>query len=102
MGMGSLNPSRWEPEGKADSSVLSKKKKDYDYGEELFLTPFISSGRVTEGRRKARVEGLLPSEKELISYSAFLTVDEKRGSNLFFWFFPAQVSGKSIHIRLGS
>jgi len=68
---------------------------DTDYGEELFLTPYIELGKVAEGREKSRVVNLLPPEEtgsDIVSYSGFLTVDRKTNSNLFFWFFPAQVS----------
>ncbi|CAG7822151.1 unnamed protein product [Allacma fusca] len=34
----------------------------------------------------------IKTEKDIKSYSGYLTVDEKTNANLFFWFFPAQES----------
>ena len=70
-----------------------------DYGQELFLTPFIKTDRIEEARKAARVKNLSPPSENKNSnvtltnesYSGFLTVDEAKNSNLFFWFFPAQV-----------
>lgn len=57
----------------------------------LILTPYIESGKLEEGRNLALVKH--PDIQKLVkkSYSGYFTVDEKYDSNLFFWFFPAQV-----------
>ncbi|XP_014672174.1 PREDICTED: probable serine carboxypeptidase CPVL [Priapulus caudatus] len=61
-----------------------------DPGEALFLTPYIKSGQLDKARALSRV-GPLPSPPPTspLSYSGFLTVNEKYDSNMFFWFFPA-------------
>ncbi len=56
----------------------------------LFLTKYIKSGNLTEGRRLSEVH--LPDvDFNLTSYSGYFTVNETTNSTLFFWFFPAQV-----------
>ncbi|XP_043467317.1 venom serine carboxypeptidase [Leptopilina heterotoma] len=60
-----------------------------DVGEPLLLTPLIESGKINEAREKSSVEH---AEIEGInSYSGYFTVNKDYGSNMFFWFFPAQV-----------
>merc|ERR1719270_2379330 len=58
----------------------------------LYLTPYIESGNVEEGRQMAEVtkqlDGLSNGEQPE-SYSGFLTVDKSYDSNMFFWFVPA-------------
>ena len=64
-------------------------RQDADVGEPLFLTPYLKKGLIKEAQVHAQV-----THKEIHSidsYSGFFTVNEKYGSNLFFWFFPAQV-----------
>jgi len=59
------------------------------------LTPFIESGQINEGRELAKVTEPLDGleQEELVeSFSGFLTVNEEKNSNLFFWFFPATVN----------
>lgn len=59
-----------------------------DPGDPLFLTPLIKSGETVQAREAALVrEQFLP----LTSYSGFITVNETFNSNLFFWYFPAEV-----------
>lgn len=55
----------------------------------LFLTPYIESGQLEEGRSLSKVVGL--PDLQLKSYSGFLTVNKTYDSNMFFWFFPALV-----------
>lgn len=52
----------------------------------LYLTPMIRNGKIKEARLACKVK---PVKGAIESYSGYLTVDEKHGSNLFFWFFPA-------------
>jgi len=78
---------------------MNSSEESLDYGAELYLTPFIRTKRIFEAREKAKVKvGLNNAEAEdeesetIESYSGFLTVDENWNSNMFFWFFPAQVN----------
>ena len=57
----------------------------------LILTPFIDSGNISEARNLSRVSGV-PFNEDVPSYSGYFTVNETYNSNLFFWFFPAEVS----------
>ena len=59
-----------------------------DPGEPLFLTPYIESGEIGRARNLSRVN--LQPDYSYLSYSGYLTVNKTLGSNLFFWFFPAQ------------
>lgn len=59
-----------------------------DVGEALFLTPLIEAGNIQEAQDLAKVGNI----SEIPSYSGFLTVNPDFNSNLFFWFFPAEVS----------
>ncbi|CAG7831463.1 unnamed protein product, partial [Allacma fusca] len=56
-----------------------------DVGKPLLLTPYIRAGKIQEAQAASRVTNLT----DVVSYSGFLTVNEKYGSNMFFWFFPA-------------
>ncbi|BES89374.1 unnamed protein product [Nesidiocoris tenuis] len=66
-------------------------------GEPLFLTPYIESGRAQEGRRASLVPPLLDDVK---SYSGYLTINKSSGSNLFFWYFPAESQSKDAPVAL--
>lgn len=59
-------------------------------GEPLFLTPLIEAGKIDEAQKAARV-GPLKGAENVTSFSGYLTVNKKFDSNLFFWFFPAEV-----------
>lgn len=59
-------------------------------GERLILTSYIEKGNLEEARERSFVE-LDDVSDTMPSYSGFLTVDERFNSNLFFWYFPAQV-----------
>ena len=62
----------------------------------LFLTPYIEAGKLAEGRKLSEVHNLPGGASTAIkSYSGFLTVNKTHNANLFFWFFPAMVSGCS-------
>ncbi|CAK1552396.1 unnamed protein product [Leptosia nina] len=63
-----------------------------DPGAPLFLTPYVESGNITEGRRLARVA--FTETLRIKSYSGFFTVNKKYDSNQFFWYFPAMVPNK--------
>ena len=56
----------------------------------LLLTPYIEANRLVEAKELSEVKHLSPNF-HIKSYSGFLTVDKKYGSNLFFWFFPSLV-----------
>ena len=63
-----------------------------DAGEPLFLTPYIESGNITEGRRLARVP--FTESLRIQSYAGFFTVNKAYDSNQFFWYFPAMIPNK--------
>ncbi|VVC29668.1 Serine carboxypeptidase, serine active site,Serine carboxypeptidases, histidine active [Cinara cedri] len=55
----------------------------------LYLTPMLREGRVDEARAACVVN--IPNDTMAVkSCAGFLTVDAERGSNMFFWFFPAK------------
>lgn len=60
------------------------------YGEPLYLTPYIKSGKIADARHLSLVQGL-PDTPPIMSYSGFFTVNETYDSNIFFWFVPALV-----------
>uniref|UniRef100_A0A0A9YIS5 Carboxypeptidase n=1 Tax=Lygus hesperus TaxID=30085 RepID=A0A0A9YIS5_LYGHE len=68
-----------------------------DVGKPLYLTPYIESGKLAEGRKAAVVPPLLDN---IVSYSGFLTVNKKHDSNIFFWFFPAEESPETAPVAL--
>lgn len=69
---------------------INRKIKDLndsvDPGAPLFLTPYIESGRIDEGKRLARVP--FTDNFNFTSYAGFFTVDKAYDSNLFMWYFP--------------
>ncbi|XP_068094770.1 LOW QUALITY PROTEIN: probable serine carboxypeptidase CPVL [Hyperolius riggenbachi] len=69
-----------------------------DPGSPLFLTPFLESGKIDEARELSLV-GELPGTN-VKSYAGYLTVNKTYDSNLFFWFFPAQVSPETAPVLL--
>lgn len=68
-----------------------------DSGEPLILTPLLEAGRIDEARQLAMVPPLLPN---VTSYAGFLTVDVECGSNMFFWFFPAEADYKTAPLSI--
>ncbi|XP_072934475.1 venom serine carboxypeptidase-like [Epargyreus clarus] len=74
------------------------KPEDGDPGTPLFLTPFVESGNITEGRRLARVP--FTESLEIESYAGFFTVDKKYDGNQFFWYFPAMNRNKDAPVLL--
>ncbi|XP_006832339.1 PREDICTED: probable serine carboxypeptidase CPVL [Chrysochloris asiatica] len=58
-------------------------------GKPLFLTPYIEAGNIVEGKELSLVSPF--PGNNLKSYSGYITVNKTYNSNLFFWFFPAQV-----------
>ncbi|KAF4532133.1 hypothetical protein B566_EDAN004139 [Ephemera danica] len=69
-------------------------------GEPLFVTPLLEAGKIDEARTKALVNPPLPGVEDVVSYSGYFTVNKKCNSNLFFWFFPAQVGYKTAPVLL--
>ncbi|KAI8515364.1 hypothetical protein Bbelb_061770 [Branchiostoma belcheri] len=57
-----------------------------DYGDPLFLTPYLEQGMADKARMLSEVN--LPGTT-VNSFSGYLTVEKTYNSNLFFWFFPA-------------
>ncbi|GAB6029917.1 hypothetical protein CHUAL_005616 [Chamberlinius hualienensis] len=73
-----------------DSARRFQKYPENEYGDPLLLTQYIQDGRIDEGKSLSRVGFLNGTDRE--SYSGFLTVDATFNSNLFFWYFPAEVN----------
>ncbi|XP_015127285.1 venom serine carboxypeptidase [Diachasma alloeum] len=71
---------------------------DEDVGNPLFLTPYIESGKIDEARKIASVQH--KEMNDVSSYSGYLTVDKKYNSNMFFWFFPAEMNPKTAPVVL--
>ncbi|XP_030636847.1 putative serine carboxypeptidase CPVL [Chanos chanos] len=69
-----------------------------DPGKPLFLTPYLEVGRIEEAKKLSLV-GPLPGAN-VKSYSGYLTVNKTYNSNLFFWFFPAQVRPETAPVLL--
>jgi vitellogenic carboxypeptidase-like protein len=69
-----------------------------EVGTKLILTPYIEAGNIEEARSLSSVTGgYVPAD--ISSHSGFFTVNKTYNSNLFFWFFPAEVSN-SVHVNL--
>ncbi|CAB0016838.1 unnamed protein product [Nesidiocoris tenuis] len=58
-----------------------------NYGQPLFLTPFIDAGNIEDGQNLSLVP---PIKANVKSYSGYLTVDKTYDSNMFFWYFPCE------------
>uniref|UniRef100_A0A8B9KVC7 Probable serine carboxypeptidase CPVL n=1 Tax=Astyanax mexicanus TaxID=7994 RepID=A0A8B9KVC7_ASTMX len=69
-----------------------------DPGKPLFLTPYLEQGKIEEAKKLSLV-GPLPGAN-VKSYSGYLTVNKNYNSNLFFWFFPAQVRPETAPVLL--
>lgn len=61
-----------------------------DPGQPLILTDLIRAGKVKEAQAAARVD--FEQFGNVASYSGYLTVNERFGSNVFFWYFPAETN----------
>ncbi|XP_069770185.1 probable serine carboxypeptidase CPVL [Narcine bancroftii] len=71
---------------------------DVDPGKPLFLTPYLESGQIDKARKLSLVG---PLDGPVVkSYSGYLTVNKTHNSNLFFWFFPAQVCPENAPVLL--
>ncbi|CAH1392266.1 unnamed protein product [Nezara viridula] len=68
-----------------------------DADDPLFLTPYIEEGKIQEGQAASKVE--LPFTN-VTSYTGYLTVNKTFNSNLFFWYFPAEVDPKNAPVVL--
>ncbi|XP_034251836.1 venom serine carboxypeptidase-like [Thrips palmi] len=73
---------RRRPSDRNDASTMP-----VDVGAPVFLTPLLDAGQYREAQNASRVDPPVLGDVE--SYSGFLTVDQARGANLYFWFFPA-------------
>nr|XP_028606665.1 probable serine carboxypeptidase CPVL [Podarcis muralis]XP_028606666.1 probable serine carboxypeptidase CPVL [Podarcis muralis]XP_028606667.1 probable serine carboxypeptidase CPVL [Podarcis muralis]XP_028606668.1 probable serine carboxypeptidase CPVL [Podarcis muralis] len=93
-----LTQERWSVFRKAFRGIKYGAPSGGDPGKPLFLTPYIESGKTEEGRQLSLV-GHLPGPN-VKSYSGYLTVNKTHNSNLFFWFFPAQVQPEKAPILL--
>ncbi|XP_031237807.1 probable serine carboxypeptidase CPVL isoform X2 [Mastomys coucha] len=70
-------------------NILASQSLKGNAGQPLFLSPYISNGKIKEGQRKSMVSpfpGMFDK-----SYAGYITVNQIYNSNLFFWFFPARI-----------
>ncbi|XP_042637537.1 probable serine carboxypeptidase CPVL [Orycteropus afer afer] len=72
--------------------------KEGNLGKPLFLTPYIEAGDIVKGKELSLVGPF--SGINLKSYAGYITVNETYNSNLFFWFFPAQVQPEDAPVVL--
>ncbi|XP_069317923.1 probable serine carboxypeptidase CPVL isoform X1 [Eulemur rufifrons] len=79
------------------SSQVSKPPTG-NVGQPLFLTPYIEAGKLKEGKELSLVSPFLGQNVE--SYAGYLTVNKTYNSNLFLWFFPAQVQPEDAPVVL--
>ena len=56
--------------------------------EPLILTPYLASGKIQEAQQLATVKLW---RSNVTSYSGYFTVNATDDSNMFFWFFPAEI-----------
>ncbi|XP_069853330.1 probable serine carboxypeptidase CPVL [Dipodomys merriami] len=67
-------------------------------GRPLYLTPYIESEMIKEGKRLSLV---IPFQGiKVKSFSGYITVNKTYNSNLFFWFFPAQIEPNDAPVVL--
>ncbi|XP_008059156.1 probable serine carboxypeptidase CPVL, partial [Carlito syrichta] len=69
-----------------------------DTGQPIFLTPYIKAGQITKGKELSLVSPL--PGLSMKSYAGYITVNESYNSNLFFWFFPAQIQPEDAPVVL--
>lgn len=60
-----------------------------DFGEALYLTPLIEGGQLDKAKKNSMVQ--LEGMENIRSYAGYFTVNKTYNSNLFTWFFPAEV-----------
>lgn len=74
--------------------------EEFTADDALFITPLLESGKnVKEIQRMAMVDGV-DELKPFPGYSGFFTVNKTYNSNLFFWYFPAQVDPANAPVLL--
>lgn len=77
--------------------LQAEEHRGVDPGPPLFLTPLIESGNVTGAQLEAAVK---PLYGKVQSFSGFLTVNKALGSNMFFWYFPAERAANKAPVVL--
>ncbi|XP_067648756.1 probable serine carboxypeptidase CPVL [Haliotis asinina] len=65
-----------------------------DPGQPLMLTPYIERGETEKARLASATGSYIPQP----GHSGFLTVNKTTNSNMFFWFFPAQVNPETAPV----
>ncbi|XP_050388514.2 probable serine carboxypeptidase CPVL isoform X2 [Patella vulgata] len=80
------------------SKIAPMWQNGVDPGEPAFLTPYLEKGEIDKARQVSLVSDLrgIPIK----SYSGLLTVNETYNSNMYFWFFPAQVNPADAPVLL--
>ena len=66
----------------------------------LFITPLLESGKNVEDIQKMALIDGVDDLKQFPGYSGFFTVNKTYNSNLFFWYFPAQVDAANAPVLL--
>ncbi|GAB6024727.1 hypothetical protein CHUAL_009859 [Chamberlinius hualienensis] len=69
-----------------------------DYGNPLFLTPYIANGQLEEARNLSLVGPLAGTTRP--SYAGYFTVNATYNSNLFFWYFPATINSSTAPVAI--
>ncbi|XP_029781649.1 probable serine carboxypeptidase CPVL [Suricata suricatta] len=69
-------------------------------GKLLFLTPYTEAGKLEEGRELVFSFWFPFPGSNVKSYAGYITVNKTYNSNLFFWFFPAQVQPMAAPVVL--
>ncbi|XP_040820711.1 probable serine carboxypeptidase CPVL isoform X2 [Ochotona curzoniae] len=67
-------------------------------GQPLFLTPLIEAGNIRKAKELSLVSPF--SVVNVKSYAGYITVNKTYNSNLFFWFFPAQIQPEDAPVVL--
>ena len=75
----------WRPQ---HAFKTSKPECDKNDGP-LILTPYINSGQIQLAQQLSEVDSLHHYHRK--SYSGYFTVNVTDNSNMFFWFFPAEI-----------
>lgn len=71
-----------------------------DPGQPLFLTPLIHGNKIDEAQKAAKVDHTELNALNVTSYAGYLTVDQSYNSNLFFWYFPAELEPDTAPVVL--
>ena len=77
------------PTNISDTNINASTNNNTTDNDTLILTPLIKKGKIDEARRQALVHH--EEMQDVESYAGYFTVNKTHNSNMFFWYFPAQV-----------